>query len=153
MVLGHYGIALAARRWAPQTSLGTLVLAAQLADEVWPLLLLLGVERVEIIQSGPPTLHLNFLKYPITHSFLTELVGGALLGIVYFLLRKDIRGAILTGLLVPSHWVLDFLVHVPDLPIWPGGPKVGLGLWHSVPATVILEAGFFLGGLLVYLGS
>ena len=53
MVLGHYGVALAAKRWAPRTSLGNLVLAAQLADEVWPLLLLLGVERVEIVQSGP----------------------------------------------------------------------------------------------------
>jgi hypothetical protein len=74
-----------------------------------------------------------------------------LFGALYFALRQDTRGALVTALLVPSHWALDFLVHVPDLPLWPGGPRVGLGLWRSVPVTLALESGFFLVGLLIYL--
>lgn len=153
MILGHYGIALAAKRWAPQSSLGSLVLAAQLADEVWPLLLLLGIEKVQIEPSSPPTLRLHFIAYPISHSLLTALAGGVLFGVIYYLFRKDFRGSIVTTLLVPSHWLLDSLVHIPDLPVWPGGPRVGLGLWRSLPLTLLLEAGFFLFGLFVYLES
>jgi hypothetical protein len=153
VVLGHYGLALAAKRFASRTSLGTLVLAAQLADEVWPILLLLGIERVEIRSASQPTLRLDFVSYPITHSLLTGIIGGIVLGLIYFILRRDFRGAIITALLVPSHWVLDLLVHTPDLPIWPGGPKVGFGLWHSLPATLILELLFFVGGLVIYLQS
>jgi hypothetical protein len=150
MVLGHYGLALGAKRFAPCASLGSLVFAAQLADLIWPILLLLGVERVNIIPGNPMTLRLAFASYPITHSLLAEVVGGLLLGALYFLARRDARGAIVTGLLVPSHWMLDLLVHMRDLPVWPGGPKVGLGGWRSLPLTLFLETCFFLGGLLTY---
>jgi hypothetical protein len=150
MVLGHYGLALAGKRFAPRTSLGVLVLAAQLADEVWPLLLLCGVEQVQIVASLHPLLRLRFVNYPITHSLLTEVIGGIIFGLLYFVFRRDTRGAVVTALLVPSHWVLDFLVHVHDLPLWPGGPRVGLGLWHSLPVTLILETSFFFAGLLAY---
>lgn len=153
MFLGHYGLAFAAKRLVPHTSLGTLVLAAQLADEVWPILLLLGVERVQIRAAVQPTLRLDFVSYPITHSLLTGIAGGILIGLTYFIFRRDSRGAIVTAVLVPSHWVLDLLVHIPDLPVWPGGPKFGLGLWHSLSATIILELLFFVGGLVIYLRS
>lgn len=153
MVLGHYGLALAAKRVAPRTSLGTLVLAAQLADEVWPILLLLGIERVQIQPARQPTLQLAFLHYPFTHSLLTEIIGGIVLGLIYFAFRRDIKGSVVVALLVPSHWVLDLLVHVPDLPIWPGGPKFGLGLWHSLIATLVLEFAVFGAGIVIYLRS
>jgi hypothetical protein len=149
--LGHYGIALGVKRFAPRTSLGALVLAAQLPDEIWPILLLTGGEKVAIVPDRPATLRLAFVSYPITHSLLMEVVGGLLLGLLYYALRKDRRGALFLAMLVPSHWVLDFLVHVPDLPLWPGGPRVGLGLWQSLPATLALEAFFFGAGLLYYL--
>jgi hypothetical protein len=153
MVLGHYGLALAAKRLAPKTSLGSLVLAAQLADEVWPILLLLGVEHAEVRPAHQATLRLSFVDYPITHSLLTGVLGGFLFGVIYFFIRRNARGALITALLVPSHWVLDLLVHLPDLPIWLGGPKVGFGLWRSVPVTITLESVFFVGGLLIYLRS
>jgi hypothetical protein len=150
MVLGHYGLAFAARRYAGKTSLGTLVLAAQLADEVWPLMLLAGLEKVSILSGAPPTLRLSFTDYPWTHSLATQVIAGVVFGLIYFLLRRDRRGALIAGALVPSHWVLDAVVHVPDLPVWPGGPKVGLGLWRSVPATITLELLTLALGVIVY---
>ncbi|HUZ05712.1 MAG TPA: hypothetical protein VMU62_10165 [Acidobacteriaceae bacterium] len=153
MFLGHYGVALGAKRLAPKTSLGTLILAAQLADLLWPILLLLGIEHVRIVHAQVPTLNLDFVSYPITHSLLTGILGGLLLGTLYSLLRKgkDMRGAFVVAALVPSHWILDFLVHVPDLPLWPGGPRVGLGLWRSLPWTLVVEAFFLIAGLVIYL--
>jgi hypothetical protein len=150
MVLGHYGLALGAKNYARRTSLGTLVLAAQLADLVWPVLLLLGVERASIVPANPPTLRLDFVSYPFTHSLATGIVAGLVFGLLYKLIRKDNRGAIAVALLVPSHWILDVMVHLPDLCLWPGGPKVGLGAWRSLPLTLLLEAFFFIAGLLIY---
>jgi hypothetical protein len=150
MVLGHYGLALAAKRLAPRTSLGFLVLAAQLADLVWPILLLTGVESVDIVRGRPALLRLEFVSYPITHSFLIELVGGVIFAALYLLFSTDRRGALACGLLVPSHWLLDVIVHRPDLPLWPGGPKFGLSAWNSLALTLILESALFVGGVMVY---
>jgi hypothetical protein len=150
MVLGHYGLALGAKRLAPRSSLGFLVLAAQLADLFWPIMLLSGVESVEIVRGRPALLRLDFVRYPITHSLLVEVVSGLLFGALYLLFSKDRRGAMVCALLVPSHWLLDVIVHVPDLPLWPGGPKFGLGAWHSPALTLALEAVLFVGGVVVY---
>ena len=60
--------------------------------------------------------------------------------------------AILTAGVV-SHWVLDFMVHRPDMPVLPDGPYVGLSLWNSVPATVLLEVGFYAGGIALYVAA
>jgi hypothetical protein len=150
MVLGHYGLAFGAKRLAPRTSLGFLVLAAQLADLFWPILLLTGVESVEIVRRRPALLRLDFVRYPITHSLLIELVSGVIFAALYLLFSTDRRGALVCALLVPSHWLLDVIVHVPDLPLWPGGPKFGLGVWHSPALTVALETVLFVGGVVVY---
>lgn len=93
---------------------------------------------------------MDFVHYPWTHSLAMSSLWGLVFGAIYFALRKGLRGAVVVGLLVTSHWVLDFLVHGPDLPVWPGGPKVGLGGWNSVAVTLLLEATFFIGSLLVY---
>ncbi len=151
MFLGHYGVALGAKRFAPRTSLGTLILAAQLADLFWPILLLLGIEHVRILHGQLPTLRLDFISYPISHSLLTGVLGGLLFGLLYYRLRKDMRGAILVAALVPSHWILDFVVHIPDLPLWPGGPLAGMGLWRCPSWTVAVEVFLLSAGLVVYL--
>jgi hypothetical protein len=75
------------------------------------------------------------------------------LGLVYFLVRRYVRGAWVLGALVVSHWVLDFIVHRPDLPLWPGGPKVGLGLWNSWPASISAEVLLFGAGLWLYFNA
>jgi LexA-binding, inner membrane-associated putative hydrolase len=154
MFLGHYGVAFAAKRVAPQTSLGWLAFAAQFLDELWPILLLAGVEHVRIVPGLMAASPLDFVSYPISHSLLTTLVWGVAVGGAYFALRRDRRGATVLGLAVLSHWFLDVPVHQPDLPLWPGSSiRVGLGVWNSIPATIALESAVFFGGLAIYMRS
>jgi len=150
MFIGHYGLSLAAKRLAPRVSLGVLVAAAQLVDLIWPVLLLLGIERASIVPNANPFLRLSFDWYPWTHSLLMGIVWGAIAGGAYAALRRDRAGGTIVGLLVVSHWVLDLVVHTPDLPIYPGGPRVGFGLWHSVTATMVVEAVMLVAGIAVY---
>lgn len=151
MFIGHFALGFAAKRVAPEVSLGTLIVAAQFVDLLWPTLLLLGVERVEIdpALSGAP---LVFVHYPISHSLLGALGWGALLGAAYFAVSRQRRGAWVVGLLVVSHWVLDLLVHRPDLPLlFAGGPALGLGLWNMPVAAQTLEIALFVACFAVYL--
>jgi hypothetical protein len=153
MFLGHFGLALAAKRVAPQPSLGTAVLAAQWADGLWPALVLAGVERVEIRPGITTVTPLDFVSYPYSHSLVADLVWAALLAGVYGTLRKDWRGASWLAVLVLSHWVLDVAAHGPDMPTWPGGPKLGAGLWNSLPATLAVEFALFAAGLWLYFAA
>lgn len=154
MFLGHYGVALAAKKVAPRVSLGTLILSTQLADLLWPVFLLLGLEHVRIDPGNTTVTPLDFTDYPITHSLAGSLAWSVLLGVVYFLLRRHPRGAWVVGIGVFSHWVLDLLVHRPDLPLLPGSAaRVGLGLWNSLPVTLVLEFGLLLAGVLLYTGA
>lgn len=150
MFIGHFGLALAARQVAPKPSLGTLVLAAQLVDCVWPVFLLLGWETVEIAPGITSVTPLLFTWYPYTHSLVAGVIWGALFGAAYYAIRQDRSGALWLAALVVSHWLLDFVVHRPDLPLWPGGPRVGLGLWYSLPATLVVEFGLFAAGVWLY---
>ena len=143
MFLGHHAAGFAAKRLAPQVSLGTLFFAAMLLDLIWPLLLLAGVEHVRIAPDITAVTPLDFYDYPWTHSLL---MVAALSIVVALLWRNAVAGA-----LVLSHWVLDFIAHRPDLPLWPDGPKVGLGLWNNLAATVLVETGLFAAGLMLYL--
>src|SRR6266704_725680 len=137
MFIGHYALGLAAKRIAPRTSLGTLFLAPSLADLLWPVFLLLGWERVRVTGGANPFLALTFDAYPVSHSLLALLGWGILLALLYWWRTGDARAATIVGLLVVSHWVLDVVTHVPDMPLYPGGPKVGLGLWNSVTRSPI----------------
>ncbi|MBZ5588622.1 MAG: metal-dependent hydrolase [Acidobacteriia bacterium] len=150
MFIGHFGVGLGAKQFAPRVSLGTLLLSAQLVDLLWPVFLLVGLERVRIDPGNTAVTPLDFVLYPYTHSLLACLGWGLLAGLVYFAARRDRRGASVVGLAVVSHWVLDWISHRPDLPLLPGGPKVGLGLWNSVAATVLLEGAIFGLGLALY---
>jgi len=151
MFIGHYALGLAAKRLVPRTSLGTLIAAPTLADLLWPVFLLLGWERVTVVPGPNPFLIFMFDSYPISHSLLTLLGWGALLGVLYRMRTGYVRGALVVGLLVVSHWVLDYVTHVPDMPLYPGGPRVGLGLWHSVVGTIVVEAAMFVAGIVIYL--
>lgn len=151
MFLGHFGLAFAAKKAAPKTSLGTLVFAAQFADLLWPLLLLLGVEHVNIVPGLLPASPFDFTSYPVSHSLVAQLGWGALVALIYFVAKRDARSAVLVGGLVPTHWVLDLIAHRPDMPVYPGGPKYGLGMWHSVPLTIPVEYFLFAAGIALYL--
>src|SRR5690348_17136546 len=151
MFLGHFGVALAAKKAAPKTSLGALVFAAQFADLLWPILLLLGIEQVRIVPGLLAASPFDFTSYPVSHSLVAQLGWGTLLGIIYFSLQRDARSALLLGFLVPSHWVLDFIAHRPDMPIYPGGAKYGLCMWNSLPLTIVVEYAIFAAGIAIYL--
>ncbi|HTE47517.1 MAG TPA: metal-dependent hydrolase [Gemmatimonadaceae bacterium] len=151
MFLGHYGLAFGAKRIIPNASLGTLAFATQFLDELWPILLLFGVEQVRIVPGAMAGNPLVFTSYPYSHSLLMAIVWGALIAAVHYAAKRNARTACVIGLIVISHWFLDFPVHPADLPLWPGGSaRVGLGLWNSIPITLFLELAFFGGGLLLY---
>jgi len=152
MFLGHFGVAMAAKKVAPKASLGTLVFAAQFADLLWPLLLLAGVEQVRIVPGPLPTAVLDFTSYPISHSLMAQMGWGAIVSAIYFLLKRDGRTAVVVGSIVPTHWVLDLIAHRPDLPIYPSGAKYGLGMWNSLPLTILVEFLVFTTGIAVYVG-
>ncbi len=147
MFLGHIGVAMAAKRAAPRASLGTLVAASVWIDLVWPALLLAGVERVRIDPGNTAVTPLDFERYPFTHSAVAVAGWALLFGAVYLALVGYRRGAVVAGALVASHWVLDLVVHRPDLPLAFGGPKIGLGLWNSLPATLAVELALLRGGV------
>ena len=154
MFIGHFGVAFAAKRAAPRLSLGTAFLAAQFLDLLWPSFLLLGMESVRIAPGATAVTPLVFDHYPISHSLLGAAGWGLALGVIYALMRGNAARAVLVGALVVSHWVLDAVVHVPDLPLMPGGDTmVGLGLWQSRAATLAVEIPIFAAGIWLYMKS
>ena len=150
MFIGHHAAAFAAKRLAPRVSLGTLMAAAMFLDLLWPILTLAGIEHFRIDPGNTTFTPLDFYDYPITHSLLMALVWSALAAIVYAIARRSSRDAVIVGLAVLSHWVLDFLTHRPDLPLWPNGPQAGMGLWNSMTGTVLIESMFFAFAFALY---
>ncbi len=151
MFIGHFALGFGAKRVSPNPSLGTLFLAAQFVDLLWPILLLLGWEAVQVEPGNTIVTPLNFTDYPISHSLLMSIVWGLVVGGIYYMLRKDKKGSVWLGALVVSHWLLDFLTHRPDLPLFPGSVKVGLGLWNSLLGTILVEGFIFAAGIYLYL--
>lgn len=148
MFIGHFGLGFAAKRAAPSVSLAVLFLAAQFADVLWPLLVAAGVEQVRIDPGNTAVTPLDFVSYPWSHSLLMLAVWGVLLGWIFR--TADRRAFAVIAALVLSHWLLDFVTHRPDMPLYPGGPEVGLGLWRSVPLTAAVELPLYLAGVWIY---
>jgi hypothetical protein len=154
MFIGHFAAAFAAKRVAPRASLGTLVAAAEFIDVLWPVFLMTGLERVRINPGNTAFTPLDFEYYPISHSLVMVVVWAACFAGLYWIVRRYRAGAITTGVLVASHWFLDAAVHRPDLPLAPGSRiLVGLGLWNSIPWTMLLEALLFAVGVWIYAGA
>jgi hypothetical protein len=154
MFIGHFALGFAAKSAAPQVSLGTLFLAAQFIDLLWPTFLFMGLERVRIEPGATAVVPLVFEHYPYTHSLLAVLGWAVLIGGLHLLLMRDRRSAFVLGLLVLSHWVLDLLVHKPDLQILPWSDTVvGLRLWTSLTLTLALEVPLFMLGVWLYARS
>lgn len=153
MFLGHYGVGLAAKKPAKSISLGTLFLAAQWLDLLWPIFILLGIEHVVIEPGISKITPLEFTDYPYSHSLLFVLIWSILLGGIYYIIKRNKKNALIVGLLVLSHWVLDLIVHIPDLPILPSGPYVGFGLWNLPLISIVIEAAIFIAGVVFYVSS
>jgi len=155
MFLGHFALAFGAKRTAPMMSLGTLFLACQFADLLWPTLLMLGLERVEIDPGNTIVTPLNFVSYPYSHSFVALLGWSALFALAYRTIRGWHPVAIATiAALVFSHYLLDFVTHRPDLPITlTGTRRLGLGLWNHPGTTLAVESLMFIVGTTIYMSA
>jgi len=149
MFIGHFAVGFAAKEFAPRSSLATLLSAALLPDLLWPIFLLLGWEQVRIGAKTDPWPPLDF-TYPWSHSLLMTLVWATLFAITYQILARYWPGTLAVWLGVLSHWILDWISHRPDVPLYPGGPRYGLGLWNSIPATIVVEGLMFAIGTGLY---
>jgi hypothetical protein len=153
MFIGHFAVGLAAKRAAPTVSLGTLFLSCQLADLVFPNLVLAGLERFSIVPGITVVTPLDFEWYPYSHSLLALIGWAVLSALVYRVIRRTppFIALVTIAALVLSHWVLDVVSHRPDMPIGLGdGQRLGLGLWNSRAATLIVELVMFAIGSVIY---
>ncbi|MCX2718107.1 metal-dependent hydrolase [Lentiprolixibacter aurantiacus] len=154
MFIGHFAVGLFSKKDNTLPSLAMMFIAVQMLDLIWPVFVLLGIETLSIDPGNTALTPLSFDYYPYSHSLLMALVWSVVLGVIYLLYTKNKQGSIILGVLVMSHWVLDFITHRPDLPISPfGDAKVGLGLWNHPVAAVVLELSLFSLGVLLYLKS
>ena len=156
MFLGHYGVAFALKRAEPKISLGTLFVAAQLTDLLWGAFLLLGWEHARILPDDNPLLTLQFYDYPISHSLVAALGWGIAGAALYYSwptrdVTRHWQASAIVGAAVASHWLLDLVVHVPDLPlVGNDSPKLGLGLWRHFGPSVALELLVLGAGIALY---
>src|SRR5215475_6797874 len=152
MFVGHLALGMVAKRFEPKISLGAWMLAVLLVDLLCFTLLIAGIERFD---AEPAITRDRFVFrnvfFAYSHSLLMNAIWAALFAAAYFLRRRYARGAWLLFAVVLSHWPLDFVAHNPDLPLAPGASAVyGLGLWNSMPATLIIEGGFWLLVTILY---
>jgi hypothetical protein len=146
MFVGHFAAAFVARSIEPKLSLGTLVAAAMLPDILWPIFTMAGLEYQTRVEETPG----QVFAVPISHSLLMVAIYGALLAIGYFLLRKNRRAALVLFAVVLSHWLLDAIAHKHTLA--PGTQKYfGLELWHHFLSTILVEGGFWLFAIILYI--
>lgn len=155
MFVGHYAASLGLKSVEKKASLGLLFLAVQFVDIFFFPFVLLGIERINIVENFTPSTHFELEYMPYTHSLLASFLCA---GFVYVFFRIVSRGnrrvALVMGIAVLSHWFFDLIVHTPDLPLWSdASTKLGFGLWRNAMATFALEAALLAGGLWLYLRS
>ena len=151
MFIGHYAVGLAAKKFAPHASLGALMAAPILLDLLWPIFLLLHLEHVTITPNPNPFLRLSFDFYPISHGLVAVVGWATLYASLYFAFSRYVRGAIVIWIGVASHWLLDYVVHRPDLPLYAHSREFGLGLWNHRWITMAVEVAMLAVGIFVYL--
>jgi len=150
MFIGHFGVGFALKRMAPRVSLGLLIAATVWADILWTTFLLLGWEHARVLVGDTRWTPLELYDYPWSHSLLFLALWGTALALVYRSFRADWWGAAAVWIGVVSHWVLDWLTHRPDMPLYPTSAKYGVGLWNSIPGTLLVEVPIFVVGVGLY---
>lgn len=150
MFIGHFAVGFAAKKYAPRANLAALLAAALFLDILWPIFVLAGWERVRIDPGNTRFTPLDFVRYPWSHSLVMALVWATAFALVFYGITRYRAGAVVIWIGVVSHWVLDWISHRPDMPLYPGGPKLGLGLWNSIPGTMIVEVAMFAAGVYLY---
>jgi hypothetical protein len=151
--IGHYSVSYAGKSWKPAVPLWLLFLAVQFLDVLWGIFVLVGIEKVRIVPGFTNTNALDLYYMPYTHGLIGALAWSVVGGMAYRLWKGAGQGGFLVGAAVFSHWVLDLIVHVPDLPLLDNRFKVGFGLWNHAILTLLLEVGLLVAGLVLYLRS
>jgi hypothetical protein len=161
MFIGHYGVALAAKRIAPRTSLGALFVAVQLLDIVLALLVLAGVEKLRIVPGFTAVSPYDLYFIPYSHSLTGAVFWAALSALAFGVVANGVKerkarivAALVFGGAVLSHFALDYPMHTPDLPLGfeASSPKLGLGLLNQIDVTLALEVGVLVAGGALYAG-
>jgi hypothetical protein len=151
VLVGHFAMGFFGKRVEPRLSLGTLILAAMLPDLLWPVFTVAGLERVKFGSGLGAGNYLEAVDIAMSHSLLMGAVWAAILGLTYIWMGRSLRGACVLIVVVLSHWLLDVVSHRPDMPLAPAmSLRLGLGLWTSIPATVLVEGGLWLTAIVVY---
>ncbi|MGE5110213.1 MAG: hypothetical protein ACM3JB_05095 [Acidobacteriaceae bacterium] len=151
VLVGHVAAGMIAKRIEPKVSLGTFVLAAMLADLLWCIFMLAGVEHVHYGVGMGTANYVTDSNTPFSHGLLTNMLWAGLFAVAFFVKRHYWRGTLLILAVVLSHWILDFISN-REMPLVPGMSKVfGLDLWASTPLTLVVEGGLWLVGIIVYL--
>ena len=151
MLVGHFAVGFAAKRVEPRPSLGTTVLASMLPDLLWSIFMVAGIEHVQFKQATGAGNYFAASDIALSHSLLMDTIWAALLALAYYLLRRNPRGAWVLFAVGLAHWLLDVVAHRPDMPLAPGvHTLLGLGLWTSVPATLIVEGGMWFAAIVLY---
>jgi hypothetical protein len=151
MFVGHFAVAFIAKRTEARLSLGTCVLAATLADILWPIFMIAGLEQVQFKPGMGAANYFVASNIALSHSLLMDSLWGALFASTYFLFQRNIRGTWVLFAAVVSHWLLDVIAHRPDMLLAPDAHRYfGLGLWVSIPATLVVEGGLWLAGVILY---
>ena len=155
MFVGHYATALVLKKYEKRASLGALFLAVQFVDILFFPLVLLGIERINIVENHTQSTHFELEYMPYTHSLVGSFLWAAAAYVVFrWVVVKQKSVALVMALAVFSHWILDLVVHTPDLPLWSdSSPKLGFGLWHNAIAVYTLEAILLLAATWIYLKS
>lgn len=151
MFIGHFAVGFAAKRATPRVSLAWLLTAPVLLDLLFPVFVLLGWEHMRIQPGFTAFTPLDLYHMPWSHSLVMSLVWSGLFAGIYFARSRHAAGAAMLFGGVFSHWILDWITHAPDMALWPGGPKVGLGLWNSIPGTLLVEFAMSIAAVWLYL--
>jgi len=152
MFIGHFAVGFASKRFAPRASMAVLLAAPLLSDLLWPIFLLLGWEHVRIDPGNTRFTPLDLYDFPWSHSLVTNIVWGTAFASIYWLWKRDTTGALVVWIGVLSHWLLDWITHRPDMPLYPGGhQRYGLSLWNSVAGTMVVELLMFAIGVWLYI--
>jgi membrane-bound metal-dependent hydrolase YbcI (DUF457 family) len=150
MFIGHFAIGFAAKKFAPRSSLAVLLAAPLFSDMLWPVFLLLGWERARIDPDNTRFTPLDLTYYPWSHSLLMCIVWATAFALIYYWIARYPPGWVAVWIGVVSHWILDWVTHRPDMPLYPGGPRFGLGLWNSIAGTLVVEILMFATGVWLY---
>jgi membrane-bound metal-dependent hydrolase YbcI (DUF457 family) len=153
MFIGHFAVGFASKKFAPRANMAILIAAPLLLDMLWPVFVLLGWEHVRIDPGNTRFTPLDLYDYPWSHSLLMSVVWATAFAVIYQLIARYWPGTLAIWIGVVSHWILDWITHRPDMPLYPGGPRFGLGLWNSIPGTLAVELFMFGVGIWLYVGT